>query len=163
MTSPADSELAARARASIMMMTSGTLAEFRDIYHPDAVNREARAELVAIGVRMSGRHTGTMVTYRNDGSVDRAFAPTGKRFESPQAHFLRVRNDMVVEHWAIRDDLGQARQLGWIPPSPAYLLRCALATASARRGLKAGKGPSRLPSTRLSRLGLRASGPASST
>ena len=32
---------------------------------------------------------------------------------------------MIVEHWDNRDDLGMARQLGWIPPTLAYLLKMA--------------------------------------
>ena len=32
-------------------------------------------------------------------------------------------DDVVVEHWANRDDIGTAQQLGWIPPTPAFLLR----------------------------------------
>ena len=32
----------------------------------------------------------------------------------------------VIEHWANRDDLGTAVQLGWVPPSPVYLARAAL-------------------------------------
>jgi hypothetical protein len=39
----------------------------------------------------------------------------------------------VIEHWANRDDIGTATQLGWVPPSPAYLVRMALATRRARR------------------------------
>jgi predicted ester cyclase len=81
---------------------------------------------------MTGRHTGDMVIWTPEGKVERAFAPTGKRFEVHHAHFLRFRDGMVVEHWAVRDDQSLAMQLGWVPPSPAYLLRCALATRRAR-------------------------------
>lgn len=161
------------ARRAVLWMADGSPEDFRGMYHPEAVNREALAEppecrrpgpegfyatalwlraamdglaftvhdvvaqgdLVAASARMSGRHTGTMVTYNPDGTVDRAFAPTGKRFTVPQAHFIRLRDDLVVEHWAVRDDLGQAVQLGWVPPTPVYLVRCALATRAARRRL----------------------------
>ncbi|MFI7072574.1 ester cyclase [Micromonospora sediminicola] len=82
---------------------------------------------------MSGRQTGTMITYAADGTVERAFAPTGRRFTTRQAHFLRLRDGLIGEHWAVRDDLAQAQQLRWIPPTPAYLIRCARATAKARR------------------------------
>ncbi|TQS42983.1 ester cyclase [Cryptosporangium phraense] len=92
-------------------------------------------DLVVTYGTMSGRHTGNFTIWTPDGRVERAFAPTGKRFEVHHAHFLRVRDDLVVEHWAVRDDQAQARQLGWIPPTPAYLLRCAVATRRARRSV----------------------------
>ena len=56
-----------------------------------------------------------------------------RTFAVRQAHFGRMRDGLVVEHWAVRDDQGMALQLGWVPPSPWYLLRCAVATARARR------------------------------
>jgi predicted ester cyclase len=89
-------------------------------------------DLTAVHCRMSGRQTGPFVVYRPDGTVERAFAPTGKRFDVRQAHFQRVRDGLVTEHWAVRDDQGMAVALGWVPPSPWYLLRCALATSRAR-------------------------------
>ena len=82
---------------------------------------------------MSGRQTGDFVIWTPEGRVERAFAPTGKTFEVRHAHFGRMRDDLVVEHWAVRDDQGMALQLGWVPPSPWYLLRCAVATSRARR------------------------------
>lgn len=93
----------------------------------------SEGDLSVAYVQMSGRHTGTMVTYRADGGVERAFAATGRKFRAPQSHFLRFRHGLVTEHWAVRDDLGQALQLGWMPPSPRYLIRCTVATAVARR------------------------------
>jgi predicted ester cyclase len=90
-------------------------------------------DLVATHGTMSGRQTGDMVIWTPDGRVERAFAPTGRRFEVRHAHFMRFSEGLVVEHWAVRDDQGLALQLGWVPPSPAYLVRCALATRRARQ------------------------------
>jgi predicted ester cyclase len=81
---------------------------------------------------MSGRHVAPFVAYDADGRVDEVFPPTGRRFETTQTHWLRVVDGKVVEHWANRDDLGMAKQLGWAPPSPVYLLRMALAKRRAR-------------------------------
>ena len=44
----------------------------------------------------------------------------------------------AVEHWANRDDMGTAAQLGWVPPSPLYLLRMARAKRRARTRYRAG-------------------------
>lgn len=94
----------------------------------------ADGDLVVVHNTMSGRHTAPAVTYR-EGRVARAMAPTGRRFASTQTHWFRILDGQVVEHWANRDDIGTAQQLGWIPPSPWFLLRSALATRRARRGL----------------------------
>jgi hypothetical protein len=45
---------------------------------------------------------------------------------------FRFEHGKIAEHWANRDDLGQAAQLGWIPPTPLYLLRMAAAKRKAR-------------------------------
>ena len=59
--------------------------------------------------------------------------PTGREFATTQTHWFRFRDGLVVEHWANRDDLATAEQLGWVPPTPAFLLRQAIATRRARR------------------------------
>ncbi len=164
------------AQESLQIVAHGGYEDFRRLVHPEAVNREARAEpppcrgtgpdafwATALWIReafsdiefrtttvlvdgdltvthalMSGRHTGNFVVWTPEATVERAFAPTGRRFEVPHAHFQRVRAGQVVEHWAVRDDQGQALQLGWVPPTPAYLVRCALATRRARRASRQG-------------------------
>jgi predicted ester cyclase len=93
----------------------------------------ADGDLVALHNTMSGRHTGAAVMYDAEGRALRAFPPTGRTFATTQTHWFRLRDGKVIEHWANRDDLGTASQLGWAPPSPAYLLRTALTTRKARR------------------------------
>ena len=90
-------------------------------------------DLVVIGATMSGTHRGPFVAYDENGHVERAFAPTGKPFAVTQTHWFRMRDGLCLEHWANRDDLGMGKQLGWFPPSPMYLWRCARATRAARR------------------------------
>lgn len=82
---------------------------------------------------MSGRHTGDFVVWTPEETVERVFVPTGRTFTVRQAHFQRIRDGLVIEHWAVRDDQGMAIQAGWLPPTPAFLLRCATATRRARR------------------------------
>ena len=90
-------------------------------------------DLVVVHCTMSGRHVNPFVAYSRDGSVDEAFPPTGERFATTQTHWLRIADGKAIEHWANRDDLGTAKQLGWVPPTPRYLLRMALAKRRARR------------------------------
>ena len=82
---------------------------------------------------MSGRQTGTASFYGADGQVDSAMPATGRRFATTQTHWLRLRDGQVIEHWANRDDQGMAMQLGWIPPTPWFLVKMRLATRRARR------------------------------
>ncbi|MGI5131555.1 ester cyclase [Pseudonocardia sp. CA-107938] len=93
----------------------------------------ADGDLVTVNSTMHGRHTATVVFWTEDAQVDQAFVPTGRRFAITQSHWFRMADGKVLEHWANRDDLGMARQLGWVPPTPAYLVRCALAARKARR------------------------------
>ena len=87
---------------------------------------------------MSGRHTGVFTIYGPNGEITQAMPPTGKRFATTQTHWMRVKDGKVIEHWANRDDQGTAMQLGWIPPSPWYLVKMALATRRARKHSAAG-------------------------
>lgn len=83
--------------------------------------------------RMHGRQHGTFTVHRADGTVEQAFPSRGRSFSVAQTHWFATSGDLVVEHWAVRDDLGLAQQLGWVPPGPGYLLAMALARRSARR------------------------------
>lgn len=42
-------------------------------------------------------------------------APSGKRFVQRQVHVMRFADGKAVEHWGLRDDLGQLQQLGVVP------------------------------------------------
>jgi predicted ester cyclase len=156
---------------SILAMADGEPAEFDELYHPAAADREnpgqppssrvpgpagfrstaewlrgafaelhydihhavVEGDLVAVNSTMSGRHVAPFVTYDAAGEVDTVFPPTGKTFAITQSHWFRVEDGRVLEHWANRDDLTQARQLGWVPPTPIYLLRMARAKTQAKR------------------------------
>jgi hypothetical protein len=71
--------------------------------------------------------------YDEAGQVDTVFPPTNKAFAMTQSHWFRMAGGQIIEHWANRDDLGMARQLGWVPPTPAFLLRMSVAKRRARR------------------------------
>lgn len=91
--------------------------------------------LVAVSSTMSGRHVAPFVTYTPSGDVDAVFPPTGLTFAVTQTHWLRIVDGQAIEHWANRDDLGQSKQLGWVPPTPAYLLKMWRAKRQAQRAM----------------------------
>jgi len=51
-----------------------------------------------------GTHTGPFM----------GIAPTGRHISQEQMHIVRVDAGLIVEHWAVRDDLSLMRQLGAI-------------------------------------------------
>jgi predicted ester cyclase len=59
---------------------------------------------VVARVLMHGRHVGEFLGRE----------PTGKEFAAKQIHVWRIEDGKVIEHWSVRDDLGQAFQLGLI-------------------------------------------------
>jgi predicted ester cyclase len=107
-------------------------AAFADL-HYDIHHVIANGDLVAVNSTMNGHHVAPFVVYTDDGQVDTAFPPTNKTFAMTQSHWFRIEEGKVIEHWANRDDLGQAKQLGWLPPTPAYLIRMIRAKRLAKR------------------------------
>ena len=61
---------------------------------------------VAVRLITRGTHTGEFL----------GAPPTGRRFEIEAIHLYRIQDGKVAEHWAKRDDLGLARQLGLLAP-----------------------------------------------
>ncbi|MEU6580315.1 ester cyclase [Nocardia sp. NPDC046763] len=90
-------------------------------------------DLVALHTTMHGRQIGTFIVYGPDAQPVQAMPSLGKRFAVTQSHWIRIADGKIIEHWANRDDLGQAAQLGWIPPTPVYLLRMRRALGAARK------------------------------
>ena len=109
-------------------------AAFADLRY-DIHQVVADGDLVVVHSTMNGRHVAPFVTYTAEGKVDTVFPATQKTFAANQSHWFRIEDGKIVEHWANRDDIGQARQLGWVPPTPGYLLRMASAKRKAKKGL----------------------------
>jgi predicted ester cyclase len=63
------------------------------------------ADTVAVRGTMVGTHEGELM----------GIAPMGKRVPAQQSHWFRVEEGKLVEHWAVRDDLGMLQQLGVMP------------------------------------------------
>jgi predicted ester cyclase len=72
--------------------------------HADIEDELCEGDKVVARVTMHGRHVGEFL----------GKPPTGKKFAAEQIHIWRVMDGKVIEHWSVRDDLGQALQLGLI-------------------------------------------------
>jgi predicted ester cyclase len=59
---------------------------------------------VVARVVMHGHHAGEFLGKQ----------PTGKEYAAEQIHIWRIQDGKAIEHWSVRDDLGQALQLGLI-------------------------------------------------
>ena len=66
----------------------------------------AEGDMVSIRGTASGTHEGAELW---------GIAPTGNRFAVQQAHWVRVADGKLAEHWAVRDDFGMMQQLGAMP------------------------------------------------
>jgi predicted ester cyclase len=89
---------------------------------------------VAALVTMRARQQGPFLVYDDQsGMVTDAFPSTGRTLAVRQTHWFRIRDGKIVEHDTVRDDLEMAKQLKWLPPTPAYLLRMFVLLRRERR------------------------------
>lgn len=65
----------------------------------------AEGEKVLVRLIIRATHTGAF----------RALAATGKRIEVPVLDLFQIRNGVLIEHWALLDNLGMMRPLGALP------------------------------------------------
>jgi predicted ester cyclase len=76
----------------------------------------AEGDVVAVHTTMRGRQSNPHTIYDPAGQPAQVMPNHGRSFAVTQTHWFRVRDGLVFEHWANRDDLGMAMQLGWFAP-----------------------------------------------
>jgi hypothetical protein len=76
----------------------------------------AERDLVTVHATMRGHQSNPHTLYDADGNEAQVMPNRGRAFAVTQSHWFRVRDGQVIEHWANRDDLGMAMQLGWLEP-----------------------------------------------
>jgi len=74
----------------------------------------AAGDTVSVRYEVTGTHRGVGKIPVNGGMLV-GVAPTGKRFAVQHIHFFKLRNAVVIDHHATRDDLGMMQQLGLLP------------------------------------------------
>jgi predicted ester cyclase len=70
--------------------------------HFEIEDEICEGDKVVARVVMHGRHVGEFL----------GRPPSGTEFATKQIHIWRIEDGKVIEHWSVRDDLGQALQLG---------------------------------------------------
>jgi predicted ester cyclase len=76
-------------------------------------------DTVATRIIFRGTHTGVATLPVMSGLLA-GLPPTGKRVEFQAMHWFKVRDGKIIAHYAVREDLSIARQLGLLPsPQPA--------------------------------------------
>lgn len=137
-----DEPLACRGSGPAAFLATGRLlrAVFHDVawaVHEVGVDRD----LVVAHTTMTGRQAAAFYRYGPDGRVASAFPSAGRPFSVTQTHWWRMADGLMIEHWANRDDMGLALQLGWVPPGPRFVIRMGLALRRARRAESRNGGP----------------------
>lgn len=130
--------LAARARGpAALHATACWLHDAFSDLHFDVQKVALAGEIAIAWVTLHGVNTGPFVVYDSpEGVVTDVFPPTGRSFATRQVHWFRIVDGAIAEHDAVRDDLDMAKQAGWIPPRPAYVVRMRLARRRARHAAR---------------------------
>jgi steroid delta-isomerase-like uncharacterized protein len=84
----------------------------------EIVSMVADGDSVVARCRVSGTHRG-MGTKRVNGGFLMGVKPTGKRFQVQHMHWYVLRDGLITDHFANRDDLEMTQQLGLLPLPPA--------------------------------------------
>jgi predicted ester cyclase len=96
--------------------TAEWLHAFASDINWEVENVIADGDLVAVQTTMRGTQSGPHTIHAPDGSVAAVMPNLGRTFAARQTHWFRLRDGLVAEHWADRDDLGMGTQLGWFGP-----------------------------------------------
>ena len=102
---------------------AGVALVLRDIHDTFPDHHWTVEEIAAIGDRViirltaSGTHLGVARLPINGGFL-LGVAPTGKRYSVQQIHWFTLRDGLIIEHRANRDDVGMMVQLGLLPAPP---------------------------------------------
>ena len=131
----ADEPMAARGRGPAALKST-----IRWLHRAFADLRFEFHEVLVVGdravarVTLHARQHGPFVVYDSpDGRVTDAFPSNGRSFAVAQTHWFRIVDGRIAEHDAVRDDLAMAKQLGWIPPKPIFIIRMLLTLRRERR------------------------------
>ena len=101
-------------RAGMRKVFEALFSTFPD-FHYGILEETEEGDRVVCKVMMTGTHRGQPAGMPDAfGGMLAGVAPTGKRVEVLQFHSFRVRDSLICEHAAVRDDLGMCVQIGLV-------------------------------------------------
>ena len=102
-------------RAGVRTVIEDIWRTFPD-WRGETIEILAEKDSVVVRLNVSGTHRG-IGRFPVNGGMLVGVEPTGKRFEVQHIHWYKMRDGKIVDHHAVRDDLGMMQQLGVLPPS----------------------------------------------
>ncbi|MDB5967554.1 MAG: hypothetical protein JWQ90_4 [Hydrocarboniphaga sp.] len=88
-------------------------------WHMEIESLAAIGDDVIVRSIVTGTHLGVGKIPVNGGLLV-GVPPTGKRFKVQHIHWSTLKNGLVIEHRATRDDIGMMQQLGLLPAVKRY-------------------------------------------
>jgi predicted ester cyclase len=101
-------------RVMVRAILEDILTTFPDVKMAP-LNIVAERDWVAAHCMFSGTHKGVGQSHFVHEGLLAGAPPTGKSFKTRHIHMFRMEDGLIVEHWAARNDVDMARQLGLLP------------------------------------------------
>ncbi|WP_374569721.1 ester cyclase [Phenylobacterium sp.] len=105
-------------RAGVLRVLTDIFTTFPD-WRTDEFDLMAAGDEVVVRHLNTGTHKGVGKIPVNGGLLV-GVPPTGKSFKVQSIHWYTLKDDLIVEHRASRDDIGMMQQLGLLPMSTRY-------------------------------------------
>jgi predicted ester cyclase len=112
-TGDASNHLRTVGRAGMKAVFETLYAIFPD-FHYTIEEITAEGDRVTCKMTMTGTHRGRPILREAFSGMLTDVAPTGKSVKVLQFHSFRVRDGLIAEHAAVRDDMGMLLQLGLV-------------------------------------------------
>jgi predicted ester cyclase len=100
-------------RAGMQAVFETLYAVFPD-FHYRILESTAEGDRVVCKLEMTGTHRGQPPLRDAFGGMLTGVTPTGKAVQVLQFHSFRIRDGLIAEHAAVRDDMGMVLQLGLV-------------------------------------------------
>ena len=105
-------------RKGVLRVLTDIFSTFPD-YHAEIMELAAIDDVVVVRQIDAGTHKGVAKIPFNGGLLVGVPA-TGKRYRVQTIHWYTLKDGLIVEHRASRDDIGMMQQLGLLPMTSRY-------------------------------------------